>query len=72
MDKPARSPECNPIEHPWDELGRAINKINCSLQNLNELRQTLLVKWVEIPAECLQQLVASMLSLSCHYSNQWW
>jgi hypothetical protein len=37
MDKPARSPDCKPIEHLWAEWGRAINKIDYPLQNLNEL-----------------------------------
>jgi hypothetical protein len=60
MDKPARSPDCNPIEHLWDELARAINNIDYPLKNLNELCQALLVEWAESPAEFLQHLVTSM------------
>ena len=28
MDQPAQSPDCNPVEHLWDELGRPINNMN--------------------------------------------
>ena len=28
MDEPAQSPGCKPIEHLWDELGRAINNMD--------------------------------------------
>ena len=60
MEQPPRSPDCNPIEHLWDELGRAISSMDNPPQNLDELRQTLLDKWAQIPVQCLQCLVASM------------
>ena len=60
MEQLPRSPDCNPIEHLWDELGRAISSIDNPPQNLDELRQTLLNKWAQIPVQCLQCLVASM------------
>ena len=60
MEQPPRSPDCNPIEHLWDELGRAISSMDNQPQNLDELRQALLDKWVQIPVQCLQRLVASM------------
>ena len=28
MEQPPRSPDCNPIEHLWDELGRAISSMD--------------------------------------------
>ena len=60
MEQPQRSPDCNPIEHLWYELGRAISSMGNPPQNLHELRQTVLDKWVQIPAQLLQRLVASM------------
>ena len=60
MEQPPRSPDCNPIEHLWDELGRAISSMDNPPQNLDELRQALLDKWAQIPVKRLQRLVASM------------
>ena len=60
MEQPPRSPDCNPIEHLWDELGRAISSMDNPPQNLDELRQALLNKWAQIPVQRLQRLVASM------------
>ena len=60
MEQPPRSPDCNPIEHLWDELGRAISSMDNPPQNLDELRQALLDEWAQIPVQRLQRLVASM------------
>ena len=60
MEQPPRSPDCNPIEHIWDELGRAISSMDNPPQNLDELRQALLDKWVQIPVQRPQRLVAIM------------
>ena len=60
MDQPAISPDCNPIEHLWDELGRAISNMDHPPHNLHELRQALLDQWANIPVERLQRLVPSM------------
>ena len=60
MDQPPISPDCNPIEHLWDELGRAISSMDNPPQNLDELRQALLDKWAQIPVKHLQCLVDSM------------
>ena len=60
MEQPPRSPDCNPIKHLWDELGRAISSMDNLPQNLDELRQALLDKWAQIPVQRLQRLVASM------------
>ena len=59
MEQPPRSPDCNLIEHPWDELGRAISSMDNPPQNLDELRQALLDKWAQIPVQRLQRHVAS-------------
>ena len=60
MQQPAKSPDCNPIEHLWDELGRAVNNMDHPPQNLDQLRLALVQKWNEIPVERLQRLIASM------------
>ena len=60
MEQPARTPDCNPIENIWDELGCAITSMDNPSQNLDDLRQALLDKWAEIPVERLNLLVASM------------
>ena len=57
MDQPAQYPDCNPIEHLWDELGHAINNMDHSPWT----PPCLLDQWANIPVERLQRLVASML-----------
>ena len=61
MEQPARSPDCNPIAHLWDELGRAITSMNNPPKNRGELCQALLDKWAESPVKRLQHRVPSML-----------
>ena len=56
MEQPPRSPNCNPIEHLWDELGRAMSSMGNPPQNLDEFRQALLHKWAQIPVQRLQRL----------------
>ena len=60
MEQPPRSPDCNPIEHLWDELDRTISSMDNPPQNLDGLRQALLDKWAQIPVQRLQRLVPSM------------
>ena len=60
MEQPARSPDCNPIDHIWDELGRAVTGMDNPSKNLGELCQALLDRRAEIPTERLQRLVSSM------------
>ena len=60
MDQPPHCLACNPIDHLWDELGRAINTMDHPPHNLHELRQALLDQWANIYVERLQRLVASM------------
>ena len=61
MEQPPRSPDCNPIEHLWDELGRAINSMDNPPQNLDELRQALLDKWAQIPVQLLSKMAIYIL-----------
>lgn len=57
---PARSPDLNPIEHIWDELGvnirRRLNPPLC----LQELRAVLTEEWERIPQEHVANLIRSM------------
>ena len=64
MKQPARSPECNPIEHIWDELGHAISSMATTPHNPDELCQALLDKKAKIPLECLQCLGLLMQPIS--------
>ena len=57
VEQPARSPDCSPIEHIWDELGRAITSMDTPPQNLRGLRQALLDKQAK---RLVERLVASM------------
>ena len=51
MDQPVQSPDCNHIEHLWDESGCTIDNMDHPTHNLNELRQALLDQWTNIPVE---------------------
>ena len=41
IEQPPRLPDCNPIEHIWDEFGRAISSMDNPPQNLHERLQRL-------------------------------
>ena len=60
MEQPARPPDCNLIEHIWDELGRAIIIMDNPPVYLSDLCQALLDKCADIHVERLQCLIASM------------
>ena len=62
LEQPPRSPDCNPIEHLWDELGRAISSMDNPPQNLDELRQALLDKWVQIPCSNMPRRLAAIIA----------
>lgn len=60
MEWPAKSPDCNPIEHAWDKLGRAILDRNQEFGTLEELGEALVEEWRAIPQEFFANLVSSM------------
>ncbi|GFW74931.1 transposable element Tcb2 transposase [Trichonephila clavipes] len=60
MDRPAYSPNLNPIEHVWDALGRRIAARLHHPENTQQLKQMLIEEWVLLPQEMLYQLVLSM------------
>lgn len=43
------SPDLNPIEHQWDQLGRRIYRHEHPVLNLRQLEQAILQEWDQIP-----------------------
>ena len=60
MDWPACSPDLNPIEHLWDQLGRAVGKRVTNATTLAGLRQILVDEWNAIPQQRITKLINSM------------
>ncbi|UYV83336.1 hypothetical protein LAZ67_23000615 [Cordylochernes scorpioides] len=60
MNWPARSPDLNPIEHVWDNLGRRISSLQPSSRNTHELETALTQEWALIPQELINSLILSM------------
>ena len=60
MDWPACSPDLNPIEHAWDQLGRAVQtRLNVNSTRA-DLRRFLLEEWDRLPQNNIQRLIHSM------------
>ena len=60
MDWPAVSPDMNPIEHMWDELGRRVRERPNPPQKLRELGLALQQEWQNIPRRTVRRLTRSM------------
>ncbi len=60
MEWPANSPDLNPIEHLWDQLGRAVRTRVTDQTTLAGLRQILIEEWNAIPQERVARLIRSM------------
>ncbi|GFW86429.1 uncharacterized protein TNCV_4332131 [Trichonephila clavipes] len=60
MDRPAYSPNLNPIEHVWDMLGRRIAALQPPPTCLPELRRALLDEWCNFPQDQIDNLILSM------------
>lgn len=60
IDWPARSPDCNPIEHAWAELGRRVRSRDPPPGTLAEMRRALVEEWRAIPQVTIRGLVQSM------------
>lgn len=56
---PAVSPDMNPIEHVWDELGRRTRQRHAP-QNVDQLANALVTEWNAIPNNVIQTYVNSM------------
>jgi len=60
MEWPACSPDLNPIEHLWDQLGQRIrNRMNPPV-TIRELEDALVEDWQQIPQESIRRLIRSM------------
>lgn len=57
---PSMSPDLNPIEHIWDALDRRVRSRVNAPATPNELFQALQQEWAAIPAQVIQDLIASM------------
>ena len=60
MDWPALSPDLNPIEHLWDQLGRAVRCRVTNRTTLADLQHILIKEWDAIPQQKVARLVSSM------------
>ena len=60
MDLTSRSPDCNPIEHLWDELYRRVKKQPNPPRTVQELEQSLVNQWAGIPQNFIQRYTGSM------------
>lgn len=58
IDTPPQSPDLNPIENLWDELGRRVQKHHVTSKT--QLREILQREWNAIEPECCLKLVDSM------------
>lgn len=57
---PAYSPDLNPIEHCWDELGRAVRKRDVQPTTLAELRVALTQEWNNLSQRYINKLIESV------------
>jgi len=53
MPWPSRSPDINPIEHLWDELGRRVRSLANPPQNIQQLEVALVAAWRHFPPTSL-------------------
>ena len=53
---PATSPDLNPTEHFWDELGRRVRR-NHAIHSVNYLAAVFQAEWVNLPAPFIQRYV---------------
>lgn len=59
LDWPAISPDLNPIEHIWDELGRRV-RTHYVINTVHDLSAALQAEWNNLPAHYIQRYVDSM------------
>ena len=60
LDRPAQSPDLNPIEHLWDELERRLRARPSRPTSVCDLTNALLEEWSKIPINTLLNLVESL------------
>lgn len=57
---PSKSPDMNPIEHAWDQLDRAIRRLDPAPANLQQLRAALVNEWNNLAVANINTLIDSM------------
>ena len=57
MPWPSLSPDLNPVEHPWDELGRRVRARPVQQTNVAQLEDALQQKWQGIPQQFIMRLI---------------
>ena len=57
---PSQSPDLNPIEHLWDEVGRRLRKLTVLPTSPNDLWEQFETVWNEIPVDVCQKLISTM------------
>ena len=60
LDWPAQSPDHNPIEHVWDELGCQLRARPNHQTSMPDLTNALVAEWKQVPAAMSQHLVKSL------------
>ncbi|KAI1003516.1 hypothetical protein K3495_g4694 [Podosphaera aphanis] len=60
LDRPAQSPDLNPIEHLWEELKRRLGTYHEPPKGVGELWQRVLREWALIPTSICRKLIESM------------
>lgn len=60
LDWPACSPDLNPIEHLWDQLGRAVRRRQQPPTNAQQLRDALTEEWQRLDQAAMDRLIGSM------------
>ena len=60
LDWPSRSPDLNPIEHIWDELGRRVRQQVNPPQTLGDLERALVEQWKRLPQAVFTNVLRSM------------
>jgi transposase len=51
---PSKSPDLNPIEHPWDDLDKRVRQRQPQPQSLQQLVNALQDEWNNIPQEAIR------------------
>ena len=59
LDWPANSPDLNPIEQVWDQLGCRIRR-NYVIHTVNDLAAALQAEWANLPAQFAECYVNNM------------